>query len=307
MSIQSVVEDAVDQQAGAVFEVANDNALLVPVDAPRKSLNYRSMARLATIPATGYASEDAVGKVVIYLPYLPESIEFPRENNYDQAGSNLVMPDGLWIYQSTNPLELNLEFTLHYTDDLCIEGSKTLLDIASRFHTLLLPASNDPSRSRAKSPPATGTGASATSQELQLQSAAVQSEDALKNTTNVQNASYKYPPACSLRLIQAGARGLGVHCVGFIKAATPIFHGPYMQTVDGGNAYNLPTAATYRFTFVHNPSYTGTMKIGKFVNAFGPDVFEYFYNTAHLGPLTQNTYADVEDLDQSSANATSNP
>jgi len=118
----------------------------------------------------------------------------------------------------------------------------------------------------------------------------------VKSVTNTTDSTYKYPPACSLRLIQAGAQGLGVHMIGFVKDTTPIFHGPWMQTADGGNSYNLPTACTYRFTFVHNPSYTNTLQFGKFINAYGPDIFQYFYNTAHLGPLTQNTYADVEAL-----------
>jgi len=136
-----------------------------------------------------------------------------------------------------------------------------------------------------------------------LQSAA-QQEDALKNAVKTQDSSYKYPPACSLRLIQAGARGLGVHFVGFVKNAVPIVHGPYMQSSDS-NVYNMPSAMTYRFTFVHNPSYTGTLKVGRFVNAFGPDVFQYFYNTAHLAPLTQNTYADVEALNDDQSPTTS--
>ena len=294
MSIQSNVEN--QQDAGAGFAPSDSNANLSPILAPRKSLNFRNMARLSTLPAAGYTSDDQEGKITIYLPHLPETLEFPRANNYDQQGNNLVMPDGLFIYQSTNPLEIQLEFTLHYTDDLCVEGSKTLLDIAARLSSLLLPASNDPLRNRTKAPPATTGNTSATSQEMQLQTTTRQSEDAVKSVTNTTDSTYKYPPACSLRLIQAGAQGLGVHMIGFVKEATPIFHGPYMQTTDSGNSYNLPSACTYKFTFVHNPSYTNTLQFGKFINAYGPDVFQYFYNTAHLGPLTQNTYADVEAL-----------
>lgn len=280
------------EQAGSAFAPPANNAILPPVAAPRKNLSQASMARLATLPPAGYTSDNAIGKIVIYLPYLPENLEFPRENTYQARESNQVMPDGFWIYQSTSPLELSMEFTLHYTDPLCTEGSKTLLQIAAMFHALLLPASNSSVR-RTQSPPATSTGNSETSVELNDLTTQPLSADAAQSISKQLNV--KFPPACSLRLIQAGAGGFGVNCVGFVKSATPTLHGPYMQSVDGG-AYNLPSAATYKFTFVHNPSYTNYFANVAFVNAFGPDVYNFFYNTAHLSALAQETYSDIEDL-----------
>lgn len=287
------------EQAGSSFAAPANNALLPPVAAPRKDPNYASMARLASLPPAGYTSDDSKGKIVIYLPYLPENLEFPRENTYQARESNQAMPDGFWIYQSTSPLEINLEFTLHYTDDLCIEGSKTLLEIAAKFHALMLPASNSVAR-KTNSPPAISTSDSASSIELNDSTTQLSASDAARNISAQLNV--KFPPACSLRLIQAGSGGLGVNCVGFIKSAVPILHGPYMQSTDGG-AYNLPSAATYKFTFVHNPSYTNYFANGeiKFINAFGPDVFNFFYNTAHLSALTGETYSDIEDLDQTTS------
>lgn len=261
-----------------------------PLQSPRKDSDFKNMARLATIPAQGYSSGKA-GKVVIYLPHLPEELELPRENTYEQQNT-LVTPDGLWMYQSTNPLEINFSFTLHAFDPLCVEGPKTLLDIAARLHTLTLPASNDQMRDRTKAPPAINGATSAPSIEQQQQNQVPgQTQQVLQQA----DQTFKYPPACSLRLIQAGPRGLGINCVGFVKAATPTFKGPWLQTASS-DAYNLPSACTYKFTFVHNPFYTGNLRYGKLVNAFGPDVFQYFYNTSALAAMSQNTYSDVEKL-----------
>jgi hypothetical protein len=261
----------------------------------RKTIKFKDMARLSTLPSTGYTSQAAEGRVTIYMPHLPEEIELMRENSYDESG-NIVMPDGLWIYRYTSPLEISLQFTLHAWDDLCPEGSKTLLDLAARLHTLLLPASNDVFRSQTKAPSAQSDSSRGISLNA-LQGTNVGSEDALASVSNSVSTSsqLKFPPACSLRLIQAGANGFGVHAVGFIKAAGIILHGPFLQTIDSSDTFNLPSAVTYKFTFVHNPSYTGTLQINKFVNVSGPDVFQRLYNTYQLAAQTGNTYADVEE------------
>jgi hypothetical protein len=269
-----------------------------PPAAPRKQINFRNMARLATIPSSGYTSSQNVGRVVIYLPHLSEDIELPRANNYT-VNNNLVMPDGLWIYQYTEPLEINLSFTLHAYHDLCPEGSNSLLDIAARLYSLQLPASNDTTRAT-KASPAASSASSAPPLELnagQVISGLTDLGNSQASTIlNSNDTTYKWQPACSLRLIQAGTKGFGVHCVGFVKNVNAILHGPWLQTVNEGSEFNLPSAITYRFTFVHNPSFTNTLQIGKFVNAFGPDVLARLFNTADLAGLTNNSYADVEDL-----------
>ena len=282
-------------QVGSRTTQQQQIATTVPIQ--RKTLNFNNQARLATLPPRGYVSSRDEGKVVIYLPQLPEEIELPRENQYLQKGDNLIMPDGLFLYQSTNPLEIQLTFTLHATDDLAEEGAKTLLDIAARLHSLLLPASNDPLSRTGKAPSA--VLAKGIASQENVENRLEQNTNTRLDAPNVQpDEEFSMPPACSLRLMQAGARGLGVNCVGFVKSAVVKFHGPYLQTANSDESFNLPSAATYSFTFVHNPSYTNSLNtMGKFINAFGPDVYSYFYNTAHLAATAQNKYVDVADID----------
>lgn len=261
------------------------------VNAP-KTANFNNFARLSTLPATGYSSGRGTGAIAIYLPHLPEDLEITRENQY-QVTNTYALPDGLHIYQSTSPLELSLAFSLHAFDDLCPEGGKTLLAIAAQLHALELPAKNDTIYMTSKSLPASGDGSRDASQEAQ--------ELARKSASNANSDSTdqypNYPPAVSLSLIKAGANGLGIDCVGFIRRVSVKLHAPFLQTADG-NSFNIPSAATYEFTFVHNPSYTNKLtEKTKFVNAFGPDVLNYFYNTGHLTALSGNEYADVEALD----------
>lgn len=290
------IYEQVRQASDIHIPVTPGPVLRKPILAPRPSVDFSNMARLATLPPQGYTSNADAGKVVIFLPHLPEDIEFSRDNNYDQAGNNPIMPDGLWIYQYTNPQEIPLAFTLHAFDELCPQGSQTLLDIAAKLQSLLLPANNQTLEDRATALAAGQSTAKAVSQELSSTSTNPKPGENNSGVMNQQTKKIAYPPACSLRLIQAGVRGLGVHCVGFVKNASVTFHGPYLQTEDGANSYNLPTAATYKFTFVHNPSYTNTLQMGKVVQALGPDIYSYFYNTGHLSPMAKNTYADVADL-----------
>lgn len=270
-----------------------------PILKPRPDVDFKGMASLSTIKTKGFLKTPTndSGAVVIYIPHLPEDIELNRENTYDNIGSNPTMPDGLWIYQYTSPLELGLAFTLHAYDALCIEGSNTLLDIAAKLHSMELPASNDLLLDNSSSLSANISAAKGAAVETQNRFGASPDSNDPNQAPQTSYSQFKYPPACSLKLIQAGASGFGVNCVGLVKSVGVTLHGPYRKTVNSGSEFNLPSAATYKFTFVHNPSYTNDLSSTiKFVNATSPDIYAYFYNTAHLASLTGNSYSDVEGL-----------
>lgn len=288
------VHPSITQVAGPYYDTAAVNQPApVPINAPRKAIDFNNVARLATLPSSGYSVAGDEGRVVIYLPHLPEEIELSRENQYFTT-SNPAMPDGLWIYESTTALEIPVQFTLHAFDEFCPEGPKTLLDIGARLHSLMLPASNDPFR-RTKKPSVIFNQANAVAEETS--NLLVTPEETATAPISTGDTSVKFPPTCSLRLIQAGARGLGVHCVGFVKGVKVTLHGPYLQTTDRANSYNLPSAATFGFTFVHNPAYTNFIQSGgALVQATGPDIFAYFYNTQHLSAASGFKYHDVEEL-----------
>ncbi len=268
-----------------------------------KPAKFNSMARLATIPNGRFnLADERAGRISIWLPHLPDELTLAREASFDNHGAQLVMPDGLWLYKSTAPLEINVAFKLHAFNPLCVEGPKTLLDIAAQLHSLVLPASNDTVfNQQGRSAPGGSMGFGSVSQEA-VEVGYGQTFDAgAFNTASRNPAEFKFPPACSLRLLQAGDRGLGVNCIGFVKSVSVQLHGPYLQTVNSRAGYNLPSAITANFVFVHNPSYTNALLGGtsrRLVNAYGPDVFEYFYNTAHLAQLANNRYLDQEELQQ---------
>lgn len=268
---------------------------VAPPSPPKKNLDFRNQARLAIIPRKTYSLSGAQGSTAIYLPHLPEELELARENSYDSS-NNLATPDGVWIYKQTSPMELNLAFTLHAFDEFCPEGPKTLLDIAARLHAMVLPASNDTIFLNWGKSPAPGSSTSSQSQQAAEQGKSQAEIIGARAIAGQENL--KFPVACSLRLVQAGPKGLGVNCSGFVKSVSVMLRGPWLQAVDNGSTYNLPSSATYKFTFMHNPAYTNLYTGDwKTVQAFAPDVLEYFYNTAHLTALSNSTYADIDALD----------
>lgn len=287
-----VAEQALAKANEAIAANASEEARVDRAANPPKSGDFGNYARLSTVPKSGYAGGWEEGAIVIYLPHLPESLDLGRENTYETT-NNLAMPDGLWIYQHTSPLELPLAFSLHAFDDLCPEGGKTLLSIAAKLSSLELPAKNDTIYMESKKVPKEKPANKRESLEKDRANAKKKLEAVTKQAPdNYPN----FPPACSLRLIKAGASGLGIDCVGFIKSVKVSLHAPFLQTEDP-DAFNIPSAATYSFTFVHNPSYTNNLGSGAQVHAFAPDVLKYFYNTKHLASMTGNTYSDIEELD----------
>lgn len=274
----------------------------------RAQTKFRGVARLRTLSKDYSArsltspinAETPEGSISIWLPCLPETIELARANHYDQAGNTLVTPDGIWVYQYTEPLEIPLTFHLHAFDDLCPDGAKTLLDIAARLQAMQLPVSNDRTNDYVKAAPKASAnldkGSSSEQKQTLIQLRGAGIVTAPDTVAVSKDPNFKFPAACELRLMSAGSRTYGINCVGFIKQTKISLHGPYLNTVDESEGFNLPSAATYEFTFVHNPAYTNALGSGKLVQAYGPDVYAQLYNTGHLAQLTGNTYDGLDSL-----------
>jgi hypothetical protein len=262
----------------------------MPIINPPSASFPTSMGRLATVPKSGYTPQviDQDSSIVIYLPQLPEDIELSRENQYDD-NNTFATPDGLFVYKSTNPLEIPLSFSLHAYDDLCPQGPKTLLDIAAALQALQLPASGTFKNAKAASAQQSGNKAA------DSESTPTPSTNATPAIPDSPSFDLKFPPACSLRLIQAGQGGKGINCVGFVKRVAVKLHGPFLQTSDQANGFNLPSAITCDFVFVHSPLYTNNMQSlgGAQRPIIGPDVYAYFYNTAAVTAAAGLSYFDV--------------
>jgi hypothetical protein len=99
--------------------------------------------------------------------------------------------------------------------------------------------------------------------------------------------------------MQGGPGGLGIYCVGYIKEVGVELKGPWLSGASQSQIFNMPSLATCRFVFVHNPSYTNNTSIGNIVSAFGPDVLNNFYDLYQLASKANNSYGGIDTLDQS--------
>jgi len=248
------------------------------------------------------------GTEVINFPSLPNEIPLTRTAQFiDEA--NMVFPDGIHLYQRTSNLEIPISFSLHYSDDYCIQGSQTLLDLAARLSACVLPVSR---------PLVTNTTpiANATPNAQDQQTTINQgTQDNGAVQTNAISPTFKaqtlgYPPACLLRVTLSGTTGFGINCVGYVKSVTCTPKGPWMQ-VAGGGVSNMPTSCDYSFVFVHNPGYTNATgaTFDTDAQAYGPEVYARLYNTQFLSNLpftvgklnsSQNAYQEIASIDSNS-------
>jgi hypothetical protein len=253
---------------------------------------------------TGINYDPKAGQITIYIPHLPESIKLDRSVSYAQLGNIMTMPDGMPFYEYTNPLEIPIEFSIHAWDPLCPEGPNSLLVIAACLHALALPASNDDTNTLARAPIKSRDEKSDTSYEALLNAAKPSGnssslQDQSQALVTQLNSNVKWPPACTLSLMQGGPGGLGIYCVGYIKEVGVELKGPWLSGASQSQIFNMPSLATCRFVFVHNPSYTNNTSIGNIVSAFGPDVLNNFYDLYQLASKANNSYGGIDTLDQS--------
>jgi hypothetical protein len=196
---------------------------------------------------------------------MPDQIELARTATYT-VKANLVMPDGIHQYMSTNPLEIPFSFKIHHADhDFCAEGPMTLLKTAARLHALVTPLGDskkgvtvnndaaldsDGNSQPGATPPRTesavnnSSGQSATTQGANLPSATYSPAEGAKTDP---------PVTCRLELIYTGLETPGIICTGYVKDVKAVLFGPWLRGPN--DAFNLPSAGEYSFTFVHRPGH----------------------------------------------------
>ena len=227
----------------------------------------------------------------ILFPAINNDIELSRENTYDIT-STAVTPDGIHIYSNTAPLEIPIEFTLHYQSPLCEKGPQTLLLYAAQLHALLLPATKSDNLLKA------------TDQYTRTEAATKVNNisTSVKSDSTQTNDPFLFPPACRLRLMSDGTK-YKIQCHGFIKRVSVKFHAPYLQT-QNSDANNLPSSATYSFTFVNCPSYTNNPKGGMSLGqSYGPEVWNSLYSTELLSGRSAGSSKAI-DISRSSRSLT---
>ena len=229
-------------------------------------------------------SNEASSSTVIAFPSMPEVVELAREAEYRQTSAPYT-PDGIHLYKKTNPLTIPISFSLHYQDPFCSQGGLSLLLIAAKLHSLILPINNSADRSNigvtvgnyysSAAIGATGSGKAPNTPEGSSAPPNTSTEESIAFNNNSGQASTVFPPACLLDLISVGDRNgaPGIRCYGYVRIR------------------NVPTSADFSFIFVHAPgfsNYFGGTASSPFqlsgLSAFAQDVLGNLYNTV---PLTQ--------------------
>jgi hypothetical protein len=261
-------------------------ANMTPIRRGEKSYPY--CGRLIVVENVNtYLSSDTDKAFSIDFPAMPEQIELARRTEY-VTSVNMVMPDGIHQYMSTSLLKIPFSFKIHHSDsEYCAEGPLTLLKVAARFHSLVIPLGDHTQGVQVTNDaPIVEGGSNPGAQRV--------GSDAPKDarTTNSKLPTYESsnrvdpPVTVRLQLISTSSTGPGIYCVGYVEDVKVVLYGPWLR---GPNeSQNLPSAAEYSFTFVHRPghgNFATSKKAGAPNNqlqAYAQFVRERLYNTVDL-------------------------
>lgn len=231
--------------------------------------------------------------ISIDFPAMPDAIELARSTDY-LVNYNIVMPDGIHQYRGTKPMEIPISFKLHSMDQqFCRKGALTLLQLASRLHSLVLPISTFP-RGTTIAPRASSTQTQENGgqqNESSLKKAAEQETIyGVVGASSTRQGGIFNPVTCWLHLMWIGNDQPGISCVGYVRDVKVKFNGPWLRGPN--NSFNLPTSADFEFVFIHRPGHgnsTPVIQTSQFPptiaesgQAFADDVKDTFYNTRDL-------------------------
>jgi hypothetical protein len=288
--------------------------------------------RLVALPSTttrdsaarAQLSQGYQNEISIDFPSMPDTLELARTTDY-AVDSNLVMPDGIHQYRSTKPLEIPVSFKLHFMDSqYCKQGAYTLIQLAARLHSFVLPISTyrrGLTLAATAASPELSTGGGQPPQNQLEHNAKSTTIATLHTTGGSPNGRISPPVTCWLQLMWIAQRKPGISCVGYVKDVKVIFGGPWHRGPD--NSFNLPTWAEYSFTFMHRPGHGNNVNMadslfaswrpGDQPHAFADDAKDMFYNTYSLaetasyqGFASDSKNEPVPEPDSAPANSTGN-
>ena len=238
--------------------------------------------------ATSYTGmvTDTSNMISIDFPAMPDTIELARSAEYE-VSSYPQNPDGIHVYKGTKPLEIPFNFRLHSFDkQYCKNGALTLLKLAARLHSFILPI--DPTGNSNR--PAIGTAAAPVSTDSASQQASAQAA-ANKSFTSASSGFVSPPVTCWLFLMATDQTDSapGISAIGYVKDVNVKLNGPWLRGPNG--SFNLPSSADFSFTFVHHPGHGNAIQAtdsdsgdyaGATVTALADDVKRSLYNTRSL-------------------------
>lgn len=230
--------------------------------------------------------------ISIDFPAMPDVIELARSADY-YVNYNIIMPDGIHQYRGTKPMEIPVSFTLHAMDQqYCKKGALTLLQLAARLHSFVLPISTF-SRGAVIAPQASSTqtaqnGGQPNAAQLQAQSSQDTIYSVVDASVSKQGGIFN-PVTCWLHLMWTSNEQPGISAVGYVRDVRVKFKGPWMRGPN--NSFNLPTSADFEFTFIHRPGHGNATPVttsefpptvAESGQAFADDVKDRLYNTRDL-------------------------
>lgn len=228
--------------------------------------------------------------ISIDFPAMPDAIELVRSADY-AVNYNIVMPDGIHQYKGTKPMEIPISFKLHSFDkQYCKKGALTLLQLASRLHSFILPISTfGPGVQIAPvaPPPAQPPGKT---NDAQMDAESAQTNVySVVGSGNSPNGGIYNPVTCWLHLMWTSNDQPGISAVGYVREVKVVLNGPWLRGPD--SSFNLPTSADFSFVFVHRPGHGNSQKfttsqfpptIAQSGQAYADDVRSKLYNTRSL-------------------------
>jgi hypothetical protein len=278
--------------------------------------------RLIAMPTTAQGAANAVAAaqnsyqniLSVDFPAMPDIIELARRAEYKVTYSP-TQPDGIHQYAGTTPLEIPISFKLHSFDkQYCKHGALTLLQLAARLHSFVLPINTAKTTSSTASnatqslvPPAFSI---ANFRQRLTDSASMSfggaSSASAPNSTGpfLNGGSTIYSPVvCPLQAIYIDSSSPGICALGYVKDVNVKLGGPWLRGPN--NSYNLPSCGEFAFTFVHVPSQGNDQgatagEVSNVVSnaafAYADDVRELLYNTrALVGAVGYQSFADNPD------------
>lgn len=222
----------------------------------------------------------------IDFPAMPDSLELARQTDYAISAPNIVLPDGIHQYRGTRPMSVPFSFKLHAMDrTYCPQGALTLIKIAGRLHSMVLPVSSRPNQVTLISPPVTSakTGQSDTGKQ---EHDADSNEDSYLVT---EGTTLSPPVTCWLHLMHIATDQPGISCQGYVSQVSAKFNGPWMR--GNKSEFNLPSSCDFSFTFMHVPSHSNNFEFvssalkpvrDDTAQAYAHTVRDRFFNTRNL-------------------------
>lgn len=229
--------------------------------------------------------------ISIDFPAMPDAIELARSADY-AVTTNLVLPDGVHQYKGTKPLEIPISFKLHSQDKVyCTKGALTLLQLAARLHSFILPISTFKRGVLIAplAPPTTTKAGGGRPSDAATEARASQEAVFGVAGTGKGSGAIHNPVTCWLHLLWTANQSPGISAVGYVRDVKVILNGPWMRGPN--NSFNLPTSADFSFTFVHRPGHGNALPVtnssmtpvvAESTQAFADDVKDSLYNTRDL-------------------------